>query len=180
MLGGCRAVTHDISLQVDKPDCWLWLPDPMHGFTVGGAYNVIITHGDDSIQVPTAPCVIRNQIIPLNVSLFVWRLLRSRLPTRTNLYRCGILQENDQLCVAGCGIPESADHLFTRYPLVVSLWSRILEWIGFQTIQPGNVSDHLLQFESLAGFSKAKCSLLTLIWCATLWTLWKERNDRIF
>jgi len=114
------------------------------------------------------------------VSLFVWRLLHNRLSTKINVYKRGILQDDAQLCVAGCGQPESTEHLFTRCPLVGSLWSGILGWIGFQIVHPRNVSNHFLQFESLAGFSKSKRTLLTLIWCATSWTLWKERNNIIF
>jgi len=165
---------------VDRPDCWLWLPDPVHGFTVCGAYNLIISDSDDSYQVAMAPCVIRSQVIPLKVSMFVLRLLRNRLPAKTNLYSRGILQDDAQMCVVGCDQPKSAEHLFTRCSLVGSLWSDILGWIGFQIAHMGNVSDHFLQFETLARFLKSKRSLVTLIWCATSWTLWKERNNRIF
>jgi len=48
LLGECRAVTHDVSLRVDRLDCWLGLPDLVHGFTVRGAYNLIITDNDGS------------------------------------------------------------------------------------------------------------------------------------
>lgn len=48
MLGECRVFIHDVSLLVNLLDRWLWLPDHVHGFTVCGAYNIIIIDNDGS------------------------------------------------------------------------------------------------------------------------------------
>jgi hypothetical protein len=40
--------------------------------------------------------------VPLKVSIFVWRLLRDRLPTKANLVSRGIISADTQHCVAGC------------------------------------------------------------------------------
>lgn len=61
-----------------------------------------------------------------------------------------------------------------------SLWNGIFVWIDFLSVSPNNLSDHLIQFESLASISKSKRSLFTLIWCACTWTIWKKMNSRIF
>ncbi|RHN69534.1 putative reverse transcriptase zinc-binding domain-containing protein [Medicago truncatula] len=53
-----------------------------------------------------------NNEVPLNVSLFAWRLLRNRLPTTNNLIRRHILHHNAQLCVGGYDVMEDIDHLF--------------------------------------------------------------------
>lgn len=116
----------------------------------------------------------------MKVSMFIWRLLRNRFPTKNNLCRWGILHQDAQFCVAGCGQQESAKHLFLQCPLLDSLWSGVLVWICFITISPENATNHLAQFGSLSSISKSKRSLLTLIWCATAWTIWKKRNSIIF
>jgi len=66
-----RTVLHDVSLQVDIPDCWLWLLDPKKGFLVHGAYNIITSDGPH--QVAAALCVIWSQEVPLKALLFAWR-----------------------------------------------------------------------------------------------------------
>ncbi|PNX74295.1 cysteine-rich receptor-like protein kinase, partial [Trifolium pratense] len=50
--------------------------------------------------------------VPLKVSIFAWRLLRDRLPTRANLITRGVLSPTVATCVFGCGAAESAHHLF--------------------------------------------------------------------
>ncbi|MCI88772.1 histone-lysine N-methyltransferase ATXR2, partial [Trifolium medium] len=40
--------------------------------------------------------------------VFAWRLLRDRLPTKSNLAIHGIITPEAQSCVAGCGDMESA------------------------------------------------------------------------
>jgi len=48
------------------------------------------------------------------------------------------------------------------------------------TADPANIIDHLYQFGTCAGYAKSRCSFMHLIWFATVWVIWKERNDRIF
>ena len=39
--------------------------------------------------------------VPLKVSIFAWRLLRNRLPTRQNLVHRGILSDTAASCLLG-------------------------------------------------------------------------------
>lgn len=71
MLVECKSILHDVFLQVDIQYRWLWLPDLVKGFTVRGAYNLIISDSDDPYQVAAAPSVIWIREISLKVSLFV-------------------------------------------------------------------------------------------------------------
>ncbi|KAK2356229.1 hypothetical protein QL285_093579 [Trifolium repens] len=50
--------------------------------------------------------------VPLKVSIFAWRLLRDRLPTKANVVTRGILSTAAHQCVSGCGETEYAHHLF--------------------------------------------------------------------
>jgi len=40
--------------------------------------------------------------------------------------------------------------------------------------------DHYLQIGISSGFTKSRCSFMYLIWFASNWVIWKERNARIF
>lgn len=47
-------------------------------------------------------------------------------------------------------------------------------------MMPLDVTGHLKQFTFLGGVSKSRQSILQVIWFATLWEIWKERNNGIF
>ncbi|GAU16213.1 hypothetical protein TSUD_298450 [Trifolium subterraneum] len=61
MLRKCQTLLHDFSLQAQYHDRWQWQPD---------------LDGEELIW---------HKQVPLNVSIFAWRLLRDRLPTKANL-----------------------------------------------------------------------------------------------
>ncbi|GAU41930.1 hypothetical protein TSUD_139160 [Trifolium subterraneum] len=61
--------------------------------------------------------------IGYTVSIFAWRLLHDRLPTKANLVTHGILSPADGLCVCGCGAAESAQHLFLSCSTFGSIWA---------------------------------------------------------
>jgi len=45
---------------------------------------------------------------------------------------------------------------------------------------PLDVAGHFTQFSFFGGATKSRRSLLQVIWFATMWEIWKERNNRIF
>jgi len=118
--------------------------------------------------------------VPLKVSIVAWRLLKDRLPTKTNLQRRGSLQATTNTCVSGCGSAESASHLFLQCKVFSSLWYHIKSWIGIYGADPQNIIDHFYQFIHCSGYSKARCSCLQLIWLLCVWLVWHERNNRLF
>jgi len=102
----CSLLLHNIILQDTGHDKWRWSLDPIHGYSVKGAYTfltsigamVVMSHVDD----------VWHKHIPSKVSLLVWRLLRNHIPTKDNLEHRGILSSVDTSCVYGCGSSESA------------------------------------------------------------------------
>ncbi|MCI07423.1 helicase-like protein, partial [Trifolium medium] len=54
-------------------------------YTVRGAYQVLISHA--LVIMGVADNLVWHPQVPLKVSIFAWRLLRDRLPTRVNLDR---------------------------------------------------------------------------------------------
>jgi len=88
----CTLLLHNVVLQVNVSDKWRWLLDHVHGYTIREAYR-FITSGE---QVDRSLVYdVWHWYIPANVSLFVWRLLRNRLPTRDNFMRWRIIHGND-------------------------------------------------------------------------------------
>ena len=112
--------------------------------------------------------------------LFAWRLFWDRLPTKDNLFCCGVLDQNSLECVAGCGSVESSVHLLLHCNFFASVWHIIYNWLGISAGAPQHFPDHFIQFSYLASLSKVRQSILQVIWFATVWKIWKERNNRLF
>ncbi|KAK2387235.1 hypothetical protein QL285_061035 [Trifolium repens] len=177
LLGECQALLLTVTLQVGSSDRWQWRSDPILGYSVRDAYQVL-TSQDTTIG--EAEDLIWHRHVPLKVSIFAWRLLRDRLPTRANLVSRGILAPDLHYCVAGCGSIETAQHLFLSCSTFGSLWALVRSWIGFSAADADSLTDHFLQFTYSAGGLRPRRSFLQLIWLTCVWVLWNERNHRVF
>ncbi|MCI30393.1 70 kDa peptidyl-prolyl isomerase, partial [Trifolium medium] len=136
-----------------------WQSDPATGYSVRGAYQLLTSQ--DSIILNEAEDLIWHKQVPLKVSIFAWRLLRDRLPTKANLVTRGIISMEAHFCVAGCGGIESAQHLFFTCGTFGSLWSSVRSWIGFSSVDPQNPSDHFIQFVDSASGRRARLRVFT-------------------
>jgi hypothetical protein len=110
----------------------------------------------------------------------VWRLLRDRLPTKTNMVTRSIISPEVHCCMSGCGGIESAQHLFLACITFGSLWALVHCWIGFSAADAHIFPDHFAQFASSVGGLRVRRSFLQLIWFAFVWVVWNERNNRLF
>jgi len=63
--------------------------------------------------------LLRRKDVPLKVSAFAWWLLQNRLPSEVNLFRRGVVLQESQLCVSGCGLQESENRLFFACSILV-------------------------------------------------------------
>ncbi|GAU29681.1 hypothetical protein TSUD_53330 [Trifolium subterraneum] len=178
MLGECQVLLHDFILQAQLSDTWIWRLDPVSGYSVRGVYQLLTSHPSDPLD--DVLDLIWHKQVPLKVSIFAWRLLRDRLPTKTNLATRGIITSEAQACVAGCGGMETAQHLFIACSIFGSLWSSVRSWIGFSSVDPHNLTDHFLQFTFSSGGLSVRRSFLQLTWLVCVWVIWNERNQRLF
>ena len=91
-----------------------------------------------------------------------------------------VLHHDDLACVGGCGSHESAAHLLLECTVFGSLWHHIYQWVGIFFIAPKSVVDHLHHFRYLASIPRFTHMFFKVIWHATAWVIWKERNNMIF
>jgi hypothetical protein len=82
--------------------------------------------------------------------------------------------------VFGCGSSESAEHLFLHCTMAGNLWALICNWLGIYFVHPGELRQHCFQFTKMAGMPFCTQLYFRVIWFATVWVIWKERNNRVF
>ena len=128
---------------------------------------------------PMSDLVWHNQV-PLKVSIFAWRLLHDRLPTKSNLVIRDIISSKSCFCVSGCGQVESVQHLFLTCSTFGSLWQLVRSWIGFSGADTQVLLDYFSQFIYSTCGLKAWSSFLQLIWLLCVWVVCNERNNRLF
>jgi len=123
----CIALLHDSVLQEHTNDTWEWLLNPLHGYSLRGEYRFLTTNDALSDREVTIDFWHKN--IPSKVSLFAWRLLRNILPTKDNLARRSILQNDDLACVDDCGNAEMTHHLFIQCAFSDIIWQHVRVWL---------------------------------------------------
>jgi hypothetical protein len=106
----CQTLLLPVTLQVASPDMWQWRPDPVVGYTVRDAYQILTSQ--DSVILGEAEDLIWHKQVPLKVTILAWRLLHDWLPTKANLVSRGILAPDLHDCVTGRGAIETGRHLF--------------------------------------------------------------------
>lgn len=116
----CSTLLSNVVLQDSIFDRWRWILDCTNGYSVKGTYQYL-TMPDTELDTGLFDATWLKQV-PQNVSVFIWRLLRSRLPTKDNLLRRRVLHDEDSLYVGGCGYLETTYHLFFNCNIFGSLW----------------------------------------------------------
>jgi len=71
-------------------------------------------------------------------------------------------------------------HLLFRCNIFGSVWYGIFQWLGIYFISTDSARDHLHHFGYMAGLPRSTYLFLIVICNACVWTIWKERNSRIF
>ena len=178
MLGEMLLLLHNVILQVDKDDSWIWTLESSNVFSVRSAYRFLIEH--PVVDSPVTVSDLWHKDVPSKVVLFSWRLFCDRLPTKDNLHHRGVLDSVSTFCVAGCDAVESSQHLFLHCNTFGSVCHFIYSWLGISAVVPAQVLAHFNQFNISGGIVKKRRSISQVIWFATVWEIWKERNNRLF
>jgi len=140
---------------------WQWHLNPTKGYSVRGVYDMLASQ--EHAQMQSDLDLIWHKQVPLKVSIFAWRLLRDRLPTKSNLATQGVISSDTRFCVASYGQVEDDQHLFLSCSTFGSLWPLVWSWIGFTGADTRFISDHFIQFIYSTGVLKSRRFFLQLI-----------------
>jgi hypothetical protein len=109
---------------------------------------------------------------PPRVQFFAWLLSRSRIPSRSELFKKHVLEASGALCPI-CDHPEeTASHIVFACPFAVRFW----DVIGCR-FPPGADVRSLHELVTAAAVPLTTASTFVLLCC---WNLWKHRNAVVF
>jgi len=82
------------------------------------------------------------KVVPLKISLFAWRLLLNRIPTKDNLIKRGAINNNDFLCLGECGVNEDRDYLFVKCDFLGRLWPLVANLLAYEIVSHDFLHEH--------------------------------------
>lgn len=169
-----------INIQM-SPDHLSWNACSSKSYSVSSMYNLsLIPVSIVEINDRKTFKWIWDNVAPFRVQCFTWMVKLGKIKTGDFLLSVGIIQQQQQALCKFCGVwMESINHSFLHCPSVWSVWCLLLDWWGTQWVTPSNVDSLFLWWRS--------CRIknnLRMIWncipLATLWSIWKMRNEFIF
>lgn len=172
-----RELVSRTKLSVNVMDRWKW---STLEYTVKEAYKVIIEGMALGEGQRNAYDTAWNRLVPLKVSVFVWRLLQNKLPTRDSLIKRGILDVSQNSCPFGCGKEENANHIFFECLIAMVAWSEILRWLSLSSVFHNSIVLHFHQFAGLLRCGRVSKDRPSVIWFVCIWVLWRMRNEKVF
>ncbi|XP_045802274.1 uncharacterized protein LOC123895841 [Trifolium pratense] len=181
LLGSLKELLEPVRLS-SVEDFWRWLPNTDGTFSINSSYNYLVKELRYSEGLDFEAAEVFKQLwespTPSKVIAFSWQLLYDRFPSRSNLIYRGILAPDAPRDCVGCvGVVESSNHIFFHCSNTFFLvWNAIFRWIGVVVVIPPNSS---VLFEVIRGAAKSNKDRqgFLMIWHATLWTIWKTRNN---
>jgi hypothetical protein len=167
-----------------EEDAWRWRLEDDGVFSVKSVYLLLGNIFAMEPEFGTQELRVFNNIwkspVPSKVIAFAWKLLRNRIPTRVNLLHRGVEVNGGVVsCVFCQRRDEDASHLFLFCDFAAGVWKAIFRWLGVVIVIPPTIS---ILFDCLTGAagSKKKRSGFSLVWHATIWAIWRSRNNVIF
>jgi hypothetical protein len=144
-----------------KPICeviyvWIYLCKSDYGYLILIEVTPCVVHIDQLLTsqhpapLDAAEELIWHRQVPLNISIFAWRLLRDKLPTKTNLVTRYIITRTSHFCVSSCWGIETAG----------PLWLLIRAWNGFPGVDSSHLSYYFLRFTYSSGSRRRRRSFL--------------------
>jgi len=95
------------------------------------------------------------------------------------LGRQGILASTDLGCAAGCDSTQTTTHLFLHCTFATNVWFKVWNWLGISSVLSGDLRHHFIQFTKMAAMPHFSHYFFHIIWFATVWMIWKNRNNRV-
>nr|XP_027093592.1 uncharacterized protein LOC113713995 [Coffea arabica] len=162
-----------IQLFPEQQDQMVWVGSPSREFSTKAAWEDIRQKRNTSLL----DGFLLTSIMPLKLSFFAWKVLRSLVPLETVLKRRGIpLASRCPCCLLE---EESLVHLFVIGPVAREVWSSFCQRFGIIDPRSSSVSAMVLAWFS-STLMVSHDHIRTVVPLVILWFLWKARNKALF
>ncbi|XP_019451803.1 PREDICTED: uncharacterized protein LOC109353899 [Lupinus angustifolius] len=163
-------------------DSWEWRHDKSKLYSVKSAYDLLFRHHH---QPPSSDinhiCMLWKSKAPLKVKAFVWRLFQDRIPTVDALLKRGvsIAPGAGTLCPFCNDQAETSQHLFSSCNFTYSVWQLLYNWLNIHIALPLQPIHHFTNHMGMVPHRRC-LNYWNILWLATIWAIWRSRNDFIF
>ena len=168
---------HDIHLDIHSEDDIIWKHSSDGSYSASTAYNAQFL----GLTLSPMDSMVWKMWAPPKVKFFSWLALQDRIWTADRLERRG--WDNCGLCPLCNQVQESGVHLFAKCRFTLRLWRMLIDKYGLAHLDPSDwhLEDSLLSWwdkrtNSSIPDRRAMASLTMLV----SWTIWNERNARVF
>jgi hypothetical protein len=193
-------VAHDLSPALMAQYIMLWiLVDAVHfdredtaedeivwRMTADGAYSARSAYAlqFEGSKLSAFTSMVWRVWAPARRKFWMWLMLQNRIWTAARL----LLREwpNKYFCPLCCRNLETASHLFQECPLSLQIWTEMSNWAKVPGFHPSSWSrnkvmeDWFSELASGINLSKAHAKGVRSLTILIRWTVWKDRNARIF
>lgn len=111
-------------------------------------------------------------------SFLAWRVMMRRLPTQSRLCKLKILRMSQ--CCFCWNARETDEHLFFQCPFSSSIWKHVLSWIHPTRRRARPFYNECMWILQTYKSNKISSLVAKLVFCASLYQIWWERNQRRF
>jgi hypothetical protein len=119
-----------------------------------------------------------NKWVPKKVNIFIWRLVKDRVPTRQKLCDMG-MDIPSTICPICEILEEDTTHLFFDCSKVAGLWQKFGVWWSVNIPRSRQVED-IFAWSWQNRRSEKDCCILQVAIIAILFSIWRTRNGVIF
>ncbi|XP_071714357.1 uncharacterized protein [Rutidosis leptorrhynchoides] len=166
-----------VSLLNDKDDVIKWkdYDGNLHDFAVHWVWEFVRSKAP---TVPWVSVIWFTNNIPKH-AFVMWLLIGEKLKTQDKLKQWEIANDTPLLCTLCDQVHDSHDHLFFACPFSLQVWNRVKVHIDF-LIFSDSWRDFTLLISPFAKRRIARIIVVKLIFAATVYSLWQERNNRLY
>uniref|UniRef100_A0A2N9IM47 Reverse transcriptase zinc-binding domain-containing protein n=1 Tax=Fagus sylvatica TaxID=28930 RepID=A0A2N9IM47_FAGSY len=156
----------------DRRDTMIWKLRKSGEFDVRSYYCAL--QASNRIHFPWK--IIWGVKAPRRISFFTWTAVRGKILTCDNLMRRGHVLAG--WCCLCKNQWETGDHLLLHCEVAAALWGFVFSMFGVQWVFPATVLDMLSGWHNW--FGRHSSAIWNLAPLCVMWSLWQERNRRIF
>ncbi|KAL5191983.1 Serine/threonine-protein kinase ATM [Glycine soja] len=165
------------TIQQQGSDMWEWTGDQTGQYSAHNGYKMLM---EESVGESREDCFDKlwSAMVPSKITVFAWRLIIDRLPTKKNLQRRQV-QLTDTLCPFCRNSEEDSAHLFLHCDRIQPIWWETISWLNLKGAVPFTPKQHFLQHIDVQA-DGVRMQRWQCWWLALTWSTWKLRNSIVF